>query len=186
MIQQISKAKGIKKPEDIRKLAKLNKDAWVKEISSANPKLKDKQLISTYASALARKLEQEFPTIAFAAQLEREKNPVLDNHEKIVSFFTKHENFDLMKNNVDIYLKEKKVGKKESETIREELKSVQRVFKLIPHYGKTYALLNEKINSAQSIVAIGETQFVKEIAPKTGLTEKEAKDIYRKAEKKIR
>lgn len=87
---------------------------------------------------------------------------------------------------MDIYLKEKKVGKKESEAIREELKSVQRVFKLIPHYGKTYALLNEKINSAQSIVAIGETQFLKEIAPKTGLTEKEAKDIYRKAEKKIR
>ncbi len=184
VIPQITKSKGIKKPEDVRKLAKLNKAEWVKEITSANPALKDKQLISTYASAIVRKFEKEFPTMAFAAQLEREKKPILHNQEKIVSFFSNHEDFDIQKNNVDLYLKDKKITKKESEAIGEELKSVQRVFKLIPHYGKTNALRNEKIHSAQSIVAIGETRFVKEIAPKTGLTEKEAKDIYRKAETK--
>ncbi|MCK5591815.1 MAG: hypothetical protein KAI72_07650, partial [Candidatus Pacebacteria bacterium] len=95
IIPIIAKSKGIKKPEDIRKLAKLNKKEWVTEISKAKTGLKDKQLISTYASAIVRKMEKEFPTLAFTAQLERAKKPVLKNHDKIVSFLTKYEDFDL-------------------------------------------------------------------------------------------
>ena len=45
-------------------------------------------------------------------------------------------------------------------------------------------MLNEKIHSSQNIVAIGETRFVKEVAPKAGIGEKEAKSIFRKAESK--
>jgi 5-hydroxyisourate hydrolase-like protein (transthyretin family) len=184
IIPQIAKSLGYKKPEDARKLAKLNKAEWVKEISKARPDIKDKKVISTYASAIVRKMEKEFPTLAFAAQLEREKKPVLKNQDKIVSFFNKHEDFDLTKHNVDLYLKEKKVAKKDKEAINEELKSVQRVFKLVPNYTKTMALRAEKIHSSQSIVAAGETRFVKEVAPKAGIEEKEAKEIYRKAETK--
>ena len=184
VVPQIAKSKGIKKPEDARKLAKLNKADWVKEISKARPDIKDKQLINTYASAIVRKMEKEFPTLAFAAQLERAKKPVLKNQDKIVSFFNKHEDFDLLNHNVDLYLKEKKVAKKDRDAINEELKSVQRVFKLVPNYSKTMALRNEKIHSSQSIVAIGETRFVKEVAPKADIEEKEAKEIYRKAETK--
>jgi len=184
VIPQIAKSKGIKKPEDARKLAKLNKTEWVKEITKARPDIKDNHVISTYASAIVRKMEKEFPTLAFAAQLERGKKPVLKNQEKIVSFFNKHEDFDLMKHNVDLFLKDKKVAARDKEAITEELKSVQRVFKLVPNYSKTMALREEKIHSSQSIVAIGKTRFVKEVAPKAGIEEKEAKEIYRKAETK--
>ena len=184
IIPKVIESKGIKNPEDVRKLAKLNKKDWVKEISSANPEQKDGQIISNAASAVVRKFEKEFPTTAFAAQLEREKSPILQNQDKIVSFFSKHEDFDLSKHNVDLFFKDKKVAIKESDAIKEELKSVQRVFKLTPNYSKTNALRNEKIHSAQSIVAIGETRFVKEIGPKTGLSEKEAKDIFQKASTK--
>lgn len=184
VIPQIAKSKGIKKPEDARKLAKLNKAEWVEEITKARPDINDKQLISTYSSAIVRKMEKEFPTLAFAAQLERTKKPVLKNQDKMVAFFNKHEDFELTKHNVDLYLKEKKVSAKDKDAITEELKSVQRVFKLVPHYSKTLALREEKIHSSQSIVAMGETRFVKEIAPKAGIDEKEAKEIYRKAETK--
>jgi 5-hydroxyisourate hydrolase-like protein (transthyretin family) len=184
VILQIAKSKGIKKPEDARKLAKLNKAEWVEEITKARPDIKDKKVINTYASAIVRKMEKEFPALAFAAQLERAKKPLLRNQDKIVSFFNKHEDFDLTKHNVDLYLKEKKVAVKDKEAITEELKSVQRVFKLVPHYSKTMALRDEKIHSSQSIVSIGETRFVKEVAPKAGIEEKEAKEIYRKAETK--
>ncbi|NTV79709.1 MAG: hypothetical protein HGA25_11400, partial [Clostridiales bacterium] len=184
VIPQIAKSRGIKKPEDARKLAKLNKAGWVEEITKARPDIKDHQVISTYASTIVRKMEREFPTLAFAAQLERAKKPVLNNQDKIVSFFNKHEDFDFLKHNVDLYLKEKKVAAKDKEAIGEELKSVQRVFKLIPNYSKTMALREEKIHSSQSIVAIGEIRFVKEVAPKAGIDGKEAKEIYRKAETK--
>ncbi|TAK64589.1 MAG: hypothetical protein EPO24_03185, partial [Bacteroidetes bacterium] len=184
VIPQIVKSKKIRKLEDVRKLARLNKSEWVEEISKANPNLKDEQLISSYASAIVRKFEREFPTAAFTAQLEREKNPVLINQDKIIAFLNKHEEFDLMKNNIDAYLKEKEISEKNRIAIGEELKSVQRIFKLIPHYQKTLALRKEKIHSAYSIVAIGETRFVKDVAPRAGLSEREATDIYRKAETK--
>ncbi len=184
VIPQIAKSKGIKKPEDARKLAKLNKAGWVEEITKARPDIKDKQLISTYASAIVRKMENEFPTLAFAAQLERSKKTVLKNQEKIVSFFNEHEDFDLTEHNVDLFLKDKKVTASDKEVINEELKAVQRVFKLVPNYTKTLALRDEKIHSSQSIVAIGETRFIKEVAPKAGIEEKEAKEIFRKAETK--
>jgi len=138
-------------------------------------------LIDNYASTIVRKFEREYPTVAFAAQLEREKKPVLKNQDKIVRFLNKHEGFNLAKNNIDLYLKEKKLSKKENEAIREELKSVQRIFKLTPHYGKTLALRDENIHSAYNIVSIGETRFVNEVAPKAGIIKKEAKDIYHKA-----
>lgn len=184
VIPQISKSRGIKKPEDAKKLAKLNKAEWEKEIKKARPDIKDKKVISTYASAIVRKMEKEFPTQAFVAQLERAKKPSLKNQEKIVAFFHKHEDFDLMKHNVDLFLKKKKVLVKDKELIGEELKSVQRIFKLIPNYSKTIALREEKVHSSQNIVAIGKTRFIKEIAPKAGISEKEAKVIYRKAETK--
>ena len=184
IIPKIAKSRGIKKPEDVRKLARLNKAEWVEAISKVRAGIKDKQLIGTFASAIVRKMENEFPTLAFAAQLERAEKPVLRNQDKIVSFFNKHEDFDLMKHNVDLYMKEKKVSKKNEEAIGEELKSVQRVFKLVPNYNKTMALRNEKIHSAHSIIAIGETRFIREVAPKAGIEEKEAKEIYRKAETK--
>ena len=184
VIPIIAKSKGIKKPRDIRKLAKLNTKDWVTEISKAKTGLKDKKLISTYASAIVRKMENEFPTLAFTAQLERAKKPVLKNHRKIVSFLNKHEDFDLIRHNIDLFLKKKKVAEKDIKAIGEELKSVQRIFKLVPHYSKTISLLNEKIHSSQHIVAIGETRFVNEWAPKAGIGEKEAKEIYRKAETK--
>jgi 5-hydroxyisourate hydrolase-like protein (transthyretin family) len=187
IIPQIINSRGIKKPEDVKKLAKLNTADWEKEITSARSDIKDKKLTHTYASAIVRKLEKEYPTLAFAAQLERDEKAqrkVLKNQDKIVSFFNKHEDFEFLKHNVDLYLKEKKVKNENAEEIREELKSVQRVFRLVPHYGKTLALRNEKIHSAQSIVATGKTRFVKEIAPKAGIEEKEAREIYSRAESK--
>ncbi|HLP37239.1 neuraminidase-like domain-containing protein [Lacibacter sp.] len=184
IIPQIAKAKGIKKPKDIRRLAKLNKTEWVKEISNTKHAIKDKKVIDSFASSIVRRMETEFPTLAFSAQLEREKKTVLKNQDKILSFFNKHEDFDMMNHNVDLFLKEKKIATKEKEAITEELKSLQRIFKLVPHYKKTLALREEKIHSSYSIVSIGETRFVKEVAPKAGIEEREATEIYRKAESK--
>lgn len=180
VLPRMIKTRKITRPEDIRKLARLNKAEWEREISKANPEVKDKQLIGAYASAIVRKFEKEFPTAAFAAQLEREKKPVLKNQDKIVAFLNRNEDFDLAKNNIALFLK----ASGEDKAIGEELKSVQRVFKLVPHYGKALALRNQKIDSSYKIAAVGQKRFVKEVAPKAGLSEKEARDVYRKAEAK--
>ena len=174
----------IKKPEDLRNLARLNKAEWVKELTRLHAGTRDKQTISTLSSAIVRNFEKEFPTVAFAAQLEREDKALFRNQEKMVSFFSKHEDFDLQTHNIDRYLAENKVSQKDAAAIGDELKSVQRVFKLVPNYSQVNALRNENIHSAQSIVSMGRTRFTKEVAPKAGLSEKEAQDVYQKAETK--
>jgi len=184
VIPKIARNKGFTKPGDIRKLARLNKTDWEKEITKVNPSLKNKKLISSYASGIVRKMENEFPTVAFAAQLERSKKTELNNQKAIISFFKKHEDFDLQKHNVDLYLKEKKVANKEVRAISEELKSVQRVFKLVPNYSKTLALRDQNIHSSLSIVSLGVSRFTREVAPKAGISESEAREIFRKAEAK--
>lgn len=189
IISQIKESQKIKRPEDVKKLAALNKAGWKEVLTKAADTLViagkhlDRNLIDLHASSLVRRMEKEFPSVAFTAQLGREKKTRFNNQEAIHEFLTKHEDFDLQHSNIDLFLKKKKLATKKNEAMREELKSVQRVFKLVPHYSKTNVLLNENIHSAQRIAALGETRFVKEIAPKAGIEIKEAKDIFRRAER---
>ncbi|HMC98539.1 MAG TPA: hypothetical protein VKH37_00250, partial [Ferruginibacter sp.] len=163
---------------------------WVDELNKASAKIEvagkklDKDMLSLHASSLVRKMEKEFPTVAFSAQLERESKPVFQQQEKLKTFFGKHEEFDLRHSNVDLFFKEKGINDPANAAMKNELKSVQRVFKLVPHYSKANALLANNIHSSQSIVAAGETRFVNEIAPKAGIEKKEATEIFQKAEKR--
>ena len=189
IISQVKESQKIKKPEDVKKLAALNKAGWKKELTKSAAKIDlagkpiDKKLIDLHASSLVRKMEKEYPTVTFSAQLAREKKVIFKNQHAIKEFFAKHDDFDLQHSNIDLFLKKKRLATKKNEAMREELKTVQRVFKLVPHYGKTNALLKQNIHSAQSIAAAGETRFVKEIAPKAGIKTKEAKEIFKRAER---
>jgi hypothetical protein len=182
VMPHLIKTRNIKKLQDIRKLAGLNKADWAGEIKKANPGLKDNKLIDSYSSVIVRKFEKQYPTLAFTAQLEREKKKVVNNQSEIVEFSHQHDDLDLTSTNIDLYLKKKRVPKKTSEAVRDELKSVQRVFRLVPNYSKTLALRNENIHSAHSIVSTGETRFVREVGPGAGLSEAEAREVYRRAE----
>jgi hypothetical protein len=73
VMPHLIKTRYIKKPQDIRKLAGLNKADWVGEIKKANPDLKDNKLIDSYSSVIVRKFEKEYPTLAFTAQLGKRK-----------------------------------------------------------------------------------------------------------------
>lgn len=186
LIPGLMRSKNINSEADVKRLARLTKSDWVEELTKAkNGELNhdQKASINLMASTIVRKMEKIFPTTAFTAQLEREKNPMMKSHDKILSFLSAHDDFDLTKDPVDVYLKNKNVTSYVEENVKEELKSIQRVFKLVPQYRKTNALLNENIHSAQGIVAAGRTRFVKEIAPKVGLEEKEAEEIFKRAER---
>lgn len=187
-IPGIIKTNNIKQPEDIKKLAKLNKQGWVQELTRENKKTKgtktNAEMIDAYASAIVRKMEVEYPTIAYVAQLEREQKAIFRNQDKIVDFFAKNEKFDLLNDNVDLFLKDQKIKEADKDAIRGELKSIQRVFKLVPNYSKANALIEQNVFSAQSIVSLGSTQFIKKVAKEAGIQEEEAKRIYQHAERK--
>jgi hypothetical protein len=189
IISQVQQQQKIKKPEDIKKLAALNKAGWQEVLSKSADKLSlagkpiDKKMIDYHASSLARKMERLFPTAAFSAQLGRETKSALVNHQAMADFFAKHEDFDLQKNNVDLYWKQNKLAAGKDQAVHNELKTVQRIFKLVPQYNKTQALLRQNIRSARQIVAAGKGRFLKEIAPKAGMTAGETADVYARAER---
>ncbi len=65
--------------------------------------------------------------------------------------------------------------------MKDNLKTVQRVFKLAPVYSQTQALLNDGIQSAQQVVQMGETQFVNKYSASGAFTRKQAQAAYQKA-----
>ncbi|MBP1743823.1 MAG: hypothetical protein H6Q58_801 [Firmicutes bacterium] len=188
IISQVKESQNIKKPEDVKKLAALNKAGWKKLIVKSADKMDiagktlDKKLIDFHASSLVRKMEKEYPTVAFSAQLAREKKCIFKNQDALLKFFDEHDDFDLQNSSIDL-LKKNNLTEDNDSSMMEELKSIQRVFKLIPHYNKTIALINQNIRSSQGIASVGETRFLNEIAPKAGIRSKEAKEIFRKAER---
>jgi hypothetical protein len=189
IIDFVKKSQNIKHSKDEKKLAALNKSGWKELLTKSYGKITkggrtlDKKQIDLQASSLARKLEKEFPSIAFTAQLGREKKSLYKNQDAIHKFLSDQEEFDLQHSNIDLFLKSKKLNTEKNTGMREELKAVQRIFKLIPHYSKTNSLLQQNIHSAQGIVAMGETRFVNEVAPQAGIEASEAKEIFRKAER---
>jgi len=192
VIESVKKSKKIKQPGDIRRLAAMDKSGWKSELSKvADGEILDKKLVDFQASVLVRKMEVAFPTVAFAAQLGREKGTVLQNQSDIVQFLEAHDDFDLRHTNIDLFVKNKQpdgAAKKSaaappiSDSLREELKSVQRVFKLVPNYRKTMGLRAQKIHSAQGLAAVGERQFVQRVAPQAGIPKTEARQVFRRAQ----
>lgn len=189
IVSQVKELQKITSREDVKKLASLDKAGWKEVLTKSANKINiagkplDMELIDQHASSLVRKMEKEYPTAAFSAQLAREKNIIYKNQSSLKEFFTKHDDFDLQHSNIDLFLKKHAPDILKNEDVREEIKSVQRIFKLVPQYSKTNALRQQDIHSAQSISSIGETRFVKEIAPKASITAKEAKEIFQKAER---
>lgn len=188
IISEVGKIHGINKPADLHKLAHLNKQAWEETLKKAAKNIKlgkqplNKRLISLHASSLVRKMEKTYPTAAFAAQLERDKQPTVKHHKDIAALIKKHDELDLHKSNIDLFFKHKKLTTAKHKPVREELKKVQRVFRLTPNYAKASALMAANIGSARDITALGKTRFVKNIAPAAGISQKEAKHIYQKAQ----
>lgn len=176
------------KLQQIQQILKENRN----DLNTILEKISDKSFLSsplktkwnkdTFSAAVIKKMEKVHPTTAFTTQLAREKQPILKNQTQVLAFLQKHTDFNLAKDNVDLFLQRKKVPQKESEAYSEQLKSIQRIFKLTPNYTKTQALLQKDIHSAHQIVAMGKTRFLSEVAPAAGIEEKEAKEMFKKAE----
>lgn len=183
IINTVASSQKIDKPSDIRKLAKLNSAGWREVLTKSAGELNvDPALIRVHAAALARKMETAYPTQAFTAQLERAKEKTGPQHDAIVKLLTENEDFDLQRSNIDTFFRDKGTRDiADTAPALKELKSMQRVFKLVPNYSKTTALLSQKVHSAQSIVATGKSRFVQEVGPAAGISEKEATAIYNKA-----
>jgi hypothetical protein len=142
-----------------------------------------------YGKTLERQFREAFPTTAFAGGLERALNnggsKGLRHAEALGKFLDVHKDFELLNTPVDDFLKSsihpdfEPLAK--NEDFRFEVKAVQRVFKLAPTFEATDALLADNIHSAQKVYRMGETEFVRRYADRSGFTAESARLAWNRA-----
>lgn len=206
LVEAVKEEHGIETPDGMRKLAGLNPTAWRTTLSAAAARTNvsvPEGVIAAQASLMARKLEREFPTAAFAAQLGRAAAahgaaandgahaPSVPHAAAIAELLEAHPDLDLAATNIPELLRARATSAKSGaaanapanvdEGVVSSMKMLQRLFKFAPTYRKTMAMVRAGIGSAADIAALGEERTVRELAADDLFTESEARSTFRKA-----
>jgi hypothetical protein len=186
LTEQLIKAEKIKTSADIKKLVKYDQSDWAALMNGNNASFaatgNDLTVDAQTATVqLEASLAKAFPTAAFAAKLEKDSDSKLPHRDKISQFLQKNEHFDLLHDHVGKFIKESKgaVAEKDAPELAQQLRRVQRVFKLAPDYNTTNLLLNDNMHSAHQVYKMGQDNFVATYGKQLG--EKEATQVFQKA-----
>ena len=180
LLEEVEKAHGIERPEDVEKLAALDPAEWRDTVRRAKPDLPD-ELVDLRAKRLTRRLEAQHPTAAFRARLTRDDRPPVHDPVATTRLLEVHREIKLESSDLDRFFRDNGLDSDEDRRVLNDLKRVQRVMKLKPGYDTTKALLDQNIHSAYSIVATGRSRFVGEVASAAGMTEAAANGMYERA-----
>ncbi|HEV8714044.1 MAG TPA: hypothetical protein VGX03_14615, partial [Candidatus Binatia bacterium] len=203
VVKTIKEEFAVRRPEQIRLLAKRSESEWVNlikekhaagdltlpiEVSdvAGQAKLPEAEV---YGRTLARQFREAFPTAAFAGGLERALHNGgahgLRHAEVLGRFLDHHENFELLNTPVDDFLKNNIHPEFQAlardEDFRLEVKAVQRAFKLAPTFEATDALLADDLHSAQKIYRLGKSEFVRRYEGRPGFTAESARLAWNRA-----
>ncbi len=187
------KAKDITAKRD---LAKLDRSAWVDIFKSKGPdgkvvgvpanidgETEDKKF-EQYGAILEKRFERSYATTSFMAKLDRNEQSPVTSKSDVVRFLDTNPTFHLDRYRIDHFIAENPDALKhveDKEAAVEQLKSIQRVFKLNPTHQAIDALLSRKIESAQQIYFMGREQVVT-LLKESGINKIEGKKLYQKAE----
>lgn len=193
--ERVQKKHRITKPEDLRKLARLDEAEWATVIKEGGKRI-PRERAAAQARILSRRVEQEFPTTAFAARLERDGDAILARGAELAQVLKEHPDFDLQRGNGAMLLKERaekrrarsrrKSPPRDEEVaadaeLRSSLFATQRMFKLAPRYDQASALLSRGLASASDVTVLGRSRFV-QMAVETGQFDaRQARRAYAKA-----
>jgi hypothetical protein len=195
VVKTIKDAFAVRAPGQIRSLAMKSENEWVDFVKTSQargaltipiglgqgaetpgaPQVPPAEL---YGKALERQLREAFPTAAFAGGLGRALGNGgargLRHAEALNGLIRQHEDFDLLTTPVDQFLSNgvdpRFRALAENGSFRNEVKAVQRVFRLAPTFEATNTLLADDLHSAQRIYRQGEAEFVRRYADTPGFT----------------
>jgi hypothetical protein len=207
VVKMIKDEFDIRRPEEIRALAKLSQDEWVKlvrkkhdagairipfeamKIAGQRQSFDERFEAEVFGKTLERRFREAFPTAAFAGGLERALNNGgahgLRHAKALKDFLESHEEFELLNTPVDEFMNNG-VDKgfwdlEDNEEFQLEIKAAQRVFKLAPTFEATDALLADGLHSAQQIYQTGESEFVRRYGDRPGFTPEIAQLAWNRA-----
>ena len=146
------------------------------------------QSIEPYAHTLNQFIENTFPMAVIANQIQRDnstESPSKEANSDVLVFISNNPEFSFTDTRPESYLSTNTIVKlrdiKNPDVLRAQLKSMQRVFNIVPSYPKMRALLADGLHSATAIVQLGKRRFTEKYAEPLGGTSK-AREVYRKAE----
>ena len=195
VVQMVKEGFGVRSPEKIPSLATHPEAEWVRLVKAQHDAGKlalpvevvdiDKQskvpAAEIYGKTLARQFREAFPTVAFSAGLQSAMqnggSRGLRNAAQLTDFLNRHPDFELLTTPVDKFL----TTHEAQGDFRQELKAVQRVFKLAPTFEGTDALLADNLHSARQIYRLGESEFVRRYAGSANFTAESARQTWNRA-----
>ncbi|MHC1764915.1 MAG: neuraminidase-like domain-containing protein [Verrucomicrobiia bacterium] len=202
VVKMLKEEFNIRRPEDIRTLAKRSTREWVDLVERKHKAravtlplgLKDPTgtvevpEAELYAKMLERQFHEAFPTAAFAGGLERALvtggAAGVKHARELGRIIDRHAEFNLLRTSVDEFLKEceGELGAlAKDSSFRTEVKAVQRVFKLAPSFDAADALLADGLHSAQMVYRLGESEFVRRYGKRPGFTPEAARAAWNRA-----
>jgi receptor-binding and translocation channel-forming TcA subunit of Tc toxin/ABC toxin-like protein/neuraminidase-like protein len=187
---------SVDQPGKVRNVAKMSRADWLTAIdksqttppefvAGASPAEKREN----YATLLVKRAGLAFPTAAFAGDLARavaSKEPrVIGQADQVLSFFEVHPAFELGTTSIDGFVKDHATPEffnaRNKDAVVQQLKAIQRVYKVAPSFAQSNTLLQDGYHSAQQIYRLGESQFVDRFADRSGFTETSARAAFQRA-----
>lgn len=141
----------------------------------------DPKLADAHARRLARSAEAAHPGAAIKGRLKQGSLPLRDP-EGALKILDRLDGVDIKRANLDSAFAERKLDKDKNRQALADLKRVQRMLNVAPDLDRAQGLMEAGVESAADIVATGRSRFLREVAPKAGLSRREAKAAYRRAE----
>ncbi len=149
--------KPFKKASDI---AKLDKAGLIDLINQNGKKVPDNmpgdtidEKVGNYAAAMKQRAGFLFPAVSLVATVKASNTQKITKIANIESFIDEQEELDFRQQNLDKYLQEKNINL-DPKTL-EELKVVQRVFKITPHPDTGSVLIDQGLHSSMQIYYTG-------------------------------
>ena len=173
---------------DIKKLAGSNQQAWTTTLTNSKIAVGDSVAGNTpgektqnFAAQLNASFAAAYPTATFAARMQKDTTGNLPHADKVTKFLQQNDGFDLLNHHVGTFLKnnEKAVPKEDAADVANQVRRIQRVFRLTADYDAASTLLNDGIHSAQQVHKMGKDNFVKTYGDKLGQTG--AAQVFEKA-----
>jgi hypothetical protein len=207
VVGMLKREADIHQLEQIRALAKKSVTEWVDLVRTTHaageitlpinlsddadaaarvPKL---DAAEVYGQMVERQFREAFPTAAFSGGLERaiQTGEIrgLRQPETLSRFLESHDRFELLNTPIDYFLDRRAqpefASMASDKGFRQELKAVQRVFKVAPNFSATSELLADDLHSAQQIYRVGQSEFVRSYASRPGFTEESARLAWNRA-----
>ena len=173
----------------VQNLALLDQNDWIARITALDPQATSippvlpnetpEQRIARLAKALTNDFSVTYPTTAFLGALSKATDSSFKTKPALIQFLGTNPTFTFTQTNIDQYLSTKKISVSQ-ETLK-ELKTAQRLFRIIPQHSAVDALNSAGFQSAQSIYFKGRAPFISQMSGALGGAS-QAQTIYAKAQ----